>query len=157
MGGRLTMTASKFIGKIKTLCNDNGRLYGYIIPNPPIDNHTGDISFESADVRDISFAELSRGDFVRFETEVINKANGQPLVVARNIDATISGTIIFIKNNPSEQTFWGRIQCDENNFLGITNHLIFFNNNFLETVTSILRTELGIIDKKAIHRIRCGY
>ena len=59
----------------------------------------------------------------------------QPLVVARNVDAAISGTIIFIRNNPSQQTFWGRIQCDENNFLGITNHLIFFNNNFLETVT----------------------
>jgi hypothetical protein len=129
------VTAGKFIGKIKTLCNDNGRLYGYVIPNSPIDNHTGDVSFESADVRDISFAELSKGDFVRFETEVINKSNGKPLVVARNVDATISGTIIFIKNNPSQQTFWGRIQCDENNFLGITNHLIFFNNNFLETVS----------------------
>ena len=46
------MTANEFIGKIKTLCNDNGRLYGFIAPNSPIDNHTGDVSFESADVHD---------------------------------------------------------------------------------------------------------
>ncbi len=125
------MTENKFIGKIKTLCNDNRRLYGYIIPNSPIDNHTGDVSFESVDVRDISFAELSKGDFVRFETEVINKSNGKPLVVARNIDyVTISGTINFVRNNPRRQNFWGKIKPDANNILGITGHLIFFSDNF---------------------------
>ena len=102
------MTASKFIGKIKTLCNNNGRLYGFIAPNSPIDNHTGDVSFDSKDVRDIYFTELSKGDFVRFETAVTSKTNGQPLVVAQNVDATISGTIIFVRNNPAQQTFWGK-------------------------------------------------
>jgi hypothetical protein len=48
------MTAGKFIGKIKTLCHDNGRLFGFIIPNSLIGNHTGDVSFESLDLRDIS-------------------------------------------------------------------------------------------------------
>ena len=54
----MVMTANKFIGKIRTIFKDNGRLYGFIAPNSPIDNHTGDVSFDSKDVRDIYFTEL---------------------------------------------------------------------------------------------------
>jgi len=129
------MTASKLIGKIKTICKKNGQSFGFITPSSPIDNHTGDVSFDSSNVRDISFTELSQKDFVEFETTIISRANGNPLVVAQNVDATISGTIIFVKNNPSQQTFWGKIRCDKNNFLGITSDVIFFDNNFLQTVT----------------------
>jgi hypothetical protein len=129
------MTASNLIGigKIENIFKENGKSFGFITPNSPIDNHTGNVRFDSLDVRDITFTELSKGDFVKFEIE--SRENGQSLVVARNVYATISGTIIFVRNNSGQQTFWGRIQCDENNFLKITNHVIFFDNNFSQTVT----------------------
>lgn len=120
------MTANKFIGKIKTLRNDNGRLYGYITPNCSIENHDGDVSFDPSDLQDISFAELSRGDFLKFETATTTKANGEPLVVVRNVDyVTISGTINFVRDNPRQQNFWGKIKPEIGNLLGITGNLIF--------------------------------
>jgi hypothetical protein len=135
LGGRLKMTASKFIGKIKTICNDNGNSYAFIKPNYPIDNHDGDVSFAPSDLDDISFAELSKGDFVKFETTTITRANGTPLIVAQNVGyETISGTINFVRNNPQKQKFWGRIKPDTDNFLKITGDLIFFSDDFLETV-----------------------
>ena len=42
------MTASKLTGEIKTICRDNGQSFAYITPNSPIDNHTGDVSFDSS-------------------------------------------------------------------------------------------------------------
>ncbi len=130
------MTASKFIGKIKTLCNDNGRLYGYITPNSSIENHHSDVSFDPSDLQDICFSDLSKGDFVTFETAITTKANGEPLVVARNVDyVTISGTINFVRNNPQQQSFWGKIKPETDNLLGLTGNLIFFSDDLLETVS----------------------
>ena len=130
------MTASNLIGKIKTLCNDNGRLYGYITPNSSIENHDGDVSFDPSDLQNISFAELSKGDFVKFETATTTKANGKPLVVARNVDyVTVSGTINFVRNNPQQQNFWGKIKPQIGNFLGLTGNLIFFSDDLLQTVS----------------------
>jgi hypothetical protein len=128
------MTVSKFIGKIKTLCNDNGRLYGYITPNSSIENHDRDVSFDPSDLQDISFTDLSKGDFVKFETATTTKANGAPLVVARNVDyVTISGTINFVRNNHQQQNFWGKIKPEIGNFLELTGDLIFFSDDLLQT------------------------
>lgn len=130
------MTASEFIGKIKTLCNDNGNSYGFITPNSSIENHDGDVSFDPSDLRDISFAKLSKGDFVKFETATTTKSNGAPLVVARNVDyVTISGTINFVRNNPQQQNFWGKIKPETGNLLGLTGNLIFFSDDLLQTVS----------------------
>lgn len=118
-------------GKIVTLRPDGNNPYGFILPDVNINGQTRDPVFWATDVIGCLFSDLSVGDIVQFHPKNWVTRNGDIRIRARQVQSRMSGVIKFIRVDPINQKFWGRIQPD-NNWLNQTDHVMFFSNCFKE-------------------------
>ena len=118
-------------GKIRTLIPDGNNPYGFILPDVNINGQTRDPVFWVNDVIGCLFSDLSVGDIVQFHPVDWVRRNGDIQIIARQVQSRMSGVIKFIRVDPINQKFWGRIQPD-NNWLNQTERVIFFSDSFQE-------------------------
>lgn len=118
-------------GKIKRLEMGGNNPYGFISTDVNINGQTKDPVFWVNDVIGCLFSDLSVGDIVQFHPVDWGRRDGTIQIIARQVQSRMSGVIKFIRVDPTNQKFWGRIQPD-NNWLNQTECVIFFSDSFQE-------------------------
>jgi hypothetical protein len=121
-----------FTGKITKLVPQRVKQCGFILPDVNIHGQiNAEIGFWADDVIDGLFSDLAVGDIVQFLPSQWTRRNGVIQIIARRVQSRMSGIIKFIRVDPINQTFWGRIQPDQN-WLNQTDRVIFFRNSLKE-------------------------